>query len=130
MFWSGQSLEDLYNGLSRAKTITMAALFVAAMREWKRSVEGNIRALGGIDRAAAKAAFGAFPDDKRYTKNQIQFVTLIIDELTDRGVVEAGRVYESPYDAVAPEGPEAIFVEADLDRIFGTVARLAQSANP
>ena len=26
----------------------MAALFVAAMREWKRSVEGNIRALGGI----------------------------------------------------------------------------------
>jgi hypothetical protein len=45
-------------------------------------------------------------------------------------VVEAGRVYESPYDAVAPEGPEAIFVEADLERIFGTVARLAQSANP
>ena len=26
----------------------MAALFVAAMREWKRSVEGSIRALGGI----------------------------------------------------------------------------------
>ena len=48
MFWSGQSLDELYNGLSRAKTITMAALFVAAMREWKRSVEGNIRALGGI----------------------------------------------------------------------------------
>jgi biopolymer transport protein TolQ len=48
MFWSGQSLDELYAGLSRAKTITMAALFVAAMREWKRSVEGNIRALGGI----------------------------------------------------------------------------------
>ena len=26
----------------------MVSLFVAAMREWKRSVEGNIRALGGI----------------------------------------------------------------------------------
>ncbi len=48
MFWSGQSLDELYTGLSRAKPITMAALFVAAMREWKRSVEGNIRALGGI----------------------------------------------------------------------------------
>jgi biopolymer transport protein TolQ len=47
-FWSGQSLDELYNGLSRGPTITMAALFVAAMREWKRSVEGNIRALGGI----------------------------------------------------------------------------------
>ena len=89
-----------------------------------------IRSIVGLDRAAAKAAFADFLDDKRYTKNQIQFVALIIDELTDRGVVEAGRVYESPYDAVAPEGPEAIFVEADLERIFGTVARLAQSANP
>ncbi len=47
-FWSGQSLDELYNGLSRGHSITMAALFVAAMREWKRSVEGNIRALGGI----------------------------------------------------------------------------------
>src|SRR5262249_31746771 len=44
LFWSGQSLDELYTALSRAKTIAMAALFVAAMREWKRSVEGNIRA--------------------------------------------------------------------------------------
>jgi biopolymer transport protein TolQ len=48
MFWSGQSLEELYTALSRGQTIAIAALFVAAMREWKRSVEGNIRALGGI----------------------------------------------------------------------------------
>ena len=48
LFWSGQSLEELYAGLSRGRTLAMAALFVAAMREWKRSVEGNIRALGGI----------------------------------------------------------------------------------
>jgi biopolymer transport protein TolQ len=47
-FWSGQSLDELYGGLSRGRTITMSALFVAAMREWKRSVEGNIRAMGGI----------------------------------------------------------------------------------
>jgi biopolymer transport protein TolQ len=48
LFWSGQSLEELYATLARDRTQTMAALFVAAMREWKRSVEGNIRALGGI----------------------------------------------------------------------------------
>jgi biopolymer transport protein TolQ len=48
VFWSGQSLEELYGGLARGRTFSMAALFVAAMREWKRSVEGNIRALGGI----------------------------------------------------------------------------------
>jgi biopolymer transport protein TolQ len=48
LFWSGQSLDELYTGLARDRTISMGALFVAAMREWKRSVEGNIRALGGI----------------------------------------------------------------------------------
>jgi len=54
MFWSGQSLDELYTALSRTKPITMAALFVAAMREWKRSVEGNIRALGGIQMRVEK----------------------------------------------------------------------------
>jgi biopolymer transport protein TolQ len=34
MFWSGQSLDELYTGLSHGRTIAMAALFVAAMREW------------------------------------------------------------------------------------------------
>ncbi|MEQ1616324.1 MAG: protein TolQ [Hyphomicrobiaceae bacterium] len=54
LFWSGQSLEELYTGLSRGRTIAMAALFVAAMREWKRSVEGNIRAMGGIQMRVEK----------------------------------------------------------------------------
>lgn len=53
-FWSGQSLDELYTALSRGHTISMAALFVAAMREWKRSVEGNIRALGGIQMRVEK----------------------------------------------------------------------------
>ena len=48
LFWSGQSLDELYNGLSRGQPIAMGALFVAAMREWKRSMEGNSRHMGGI----------------------------------------------------------------------------------
>jgi type I restriction enzyme R subunit len=88
-----------------------------------------IRSLVGLDRAAAKAAFADFLDDKRYSRNQIHFMNLIIDELTDRGVVEARRVYESPYDSVAPEGPEAMFVEADLDRIFLTLQTLVDGAS-
>lgn len=54
LFWSGQSLDELYATLSRGKTIAIAALFVAAMREWKRSVEGQIRALGGIQMRVEK----------------------------------------------------------------------------
>jgi biopolymer transport protein TolQ len=41
VFWSGQSLEELYQALSQRRNTGMAALFVAAMREWKRSIERN-----------------------------------------------------------------------------------------
>jgi len=47
-FWSGQSLEELYRSLSSRPTHSMAALFVAAMREWKRSFEGSTRSFAGL----------------------------------------------------------------------------------
>ena len=39
VFWSGTSLEELYASLSNAPTAGMSTLFVAAMREWKRSFQ-------------------------------------------------------------------------------------------
>ncbi len=48
VFWSGQSLEELYRSLSARPTHSMAALFIAAMREWKRSLEGQARSFGGL----------------------------------------------------------------------------------
>src|SRR5262249_18461960 len=47
-FWSGQSLEELYRSLSTRPEHSMAALFVAAMREWKRSLEGQARSFAGL----------------------------------------------------------------------------------
>ena len=48
IFWSGQSLEELYLTLSSQSNTGAAALFVAAMREWKRSFQqaaGSFRGL-------------------------------------------------------------------------------------
>ncbi len=39
IFWSGTSLEELYATLTARPTSGMASLFVAAMHEWKRSVQ-------------------------------------------------------------------------------------------
>src|SRR5258707_2634073 len=47
-FWSGQSLEELYRNLSAKPSHSMAALFVAAMREWKRSLDGQARSFAGL----------------------------------------------------------------------------------
>jgi biopolymer transport protein TolQ len=47
-FWSGQSLEELYRSIASKPNHAMAALFVAAMREWKRSFEGQPRSFAGL----------------------------------------------------------------------------------
>ncbi|MCW5717865.1 MAG: protein TolQ [Bauldia sp.] len=48
VFWSGQSLEDLFRSLQGRTTTTMAAVFVAAMREWKRSFEAGAKSPIGL----------------------------------------------------------------------------------
>ncbi|MBB3385690.1 MULTISPECIES: protein TolQ [Rhizobium] len=55
VFWSGQSLEELYRTLSERNNTGLGAIFVAAMREWKKSFERGARSPIGlqmrIDRA-------------------------------------------------------------------------------
>ena len=48
VFWSGSSLEDLYQSLSHDQPRGMGALFVAAMREWKRSFSNAASAFMGL----------------------------------------------------------------------------------
>jgi len=48
VFWSGQSLEELYRTHQAKPSNSMAALFVAAMQEWKRSFTGQQRSFAGL----------------------------------------------------------------------------------
>jgi biopolymer transport protein TolQ len=48
VFWSGQSLEELYQMLVDRPAGAMAAVFVAAMREWKRAVENPGRSFANL----------------------------------------------------------------------------------
>ena len=48
VFWSGQSLEELYRSLQSRPATGLAAVFVAAMREWKRSFEGSGRSFQSL----------------------------------------------------------------------------------
>ena len=48
LFWSGQSLEELYRSLTGRTPTAMASVFVAAMREWKRSFESGARSPIGL----------------------------------------------------------------------------------
>lgn len=47
-FWSGQSLDELYRSLANKSSDGFAALFVAAMAEWRRAFEGSGRAFASL----------------------------------------------------------------------------------
>ena len=87
-----------------------------------------IRSLVGLDRAAAKDLFVEFLDDGTATATQIEFVNLIIDDLTEHGIVDPGRIYKSPYKDIAPTGPEGIFEETEVDRIVTVLAKVRATA--
>ena len=55
VFWSGQSLEELYRTLSDKKSSGMSAIFVSAMREWKKSFERGAKSPMGLQMRIDKA---------------------------------------------------------------------------
>ncbi len=58
LFWSGQSLDELYQQVAPKADHPMAAIFVAALREWRRGFEGgNLResAVAGVKERIEKA---------------------------------------------------------------------------
>ena len=77
-----------------------------------------------LDQAAAKRLFATFLDDKHYSRNQIEFVNLVIDYLTEHGTIHPRRIYESPFTSVAPQSPDTLFPAPDLNEFFTTVQHL------
>ncbi|WP_419951396.1 protein TolQ [Methylobacterium sp.] len=53
-FWSGRSLEELYRSFNDRPATNLGALFVAAMREWKRSFGGSGRQIQSLSQRIDK----------------------------------------------------------------------------
>jgi type I restriction enzyme, R subunit len=74
-----------------------------------------IRSLVGLDREAAKQAFGDFISGSPLSASQIEFINLIIDHLTYHGIMEASLLYESPFTDINAQGPEGIFSSSQVN---------------
>jgi type I restriction enzyme R subunit len=90
-----------------------------------------VRSLVGMDRNAAKDALAAFLAGRTLSANQIEFVNLVVDHLTEHGVVSPERLYGSPFTDLMPRGPEGLFTSAELDelmRVLDAVRATAMAA--
>lgn len=77
IFWSGQSLEELYRTLSDRKTTGMGAIFVAAMREWKKSFEKGAKTPLGLQTRIDKAMDLALTREMERLEGRLGFLATI-----------------------------------------------------
>lgn len=87
-----------------------------------------IRSLVGLDREAAKQAFGAFLSGSTATANQIEFINLIIDHLTHHGIMEPDLLYESPFTDINAQGPEGVFTPSQVDNLVSVLEQIRMAA--
>ena len=75
---------------------------------------------------AAKEAFAGFLTGQAFTSNQIEFVNLIIDHLTEKGAMEARLLYETPYTDFSPLGVDGLFNPNDVTELFSILEEIRE----
>lgn len=87
-----------------------------------------IRSLVGLDHETAKQAFSQFISGTAVSASQIEFINLVVNYLTENGIMEADRLYESPFTDINPQGPEGVFQSAQVDSIVNVLTEIKQRA--
>ena len=78
--------------------------------------------------AAVAEAFSGFISDSGATADQIEFIEMVIEHLTEKGVMDPGLLYESPFIDVAPEGPQQVFDFEKTKKLVEVIRGLNESA--
>jgi len=87
-----------------------------------------VRSLVGLDHEAAMQAFSEFISETTATPNQIEFVKLIVQELTQNGLMEPDRLWEQPYTNLHTEGPLGIFPQAKVTKMVEVLNMIRERA--
>ena len=90
-----------------------------------------VRSLVGLDRAAAEEAFAAKIAFGGLNAAQMEFLTMVIDELTRRGEMQPSRLYQSPYEDKAATRIDFVFPNEDeADAVVNVLHDIERSAAP
>ncbi len=96
--------------------------------EQNRGLGIFIRSLVGLDRETAKQAFTQFVAGTTATASQLEFIDLMVQYLTENGVMDAARLYESPFTDISQQRPEAVFPAAKVTELVQVLDNIRQRA--
>lgn len=119
-------IEQLSQLLLSAGVADRAQIEKAA--ELGRGLGRFIRSLVGLERAAVVEAFSTFIAEGYASADQIEFIELVIEHLTEKGVMDPKMLYTSPFTDVAPSGPEQVFDLKRTDRLIEVIEGFNASA--
>ena len=77
VFWSGQSLEELYQQMQERPSVGLGAVFVAAMKEWKRSHEQNASSFLGMQQRMDKVLDVAISRESDTLEKRLGFLATV-----------------------------------------------------
>jgi biopolymer transport protein TolQ len=80
VFWSGRSLDDLYQQFSSTADHPMAAVFISALREWRRAFEGGApreTVLAGVKERIDKAMSVTITRETDGIERQLGFLATV-----------------------------------------------------
>ncbi|QXJ22443.1 DEAD/DEAH box helicase family protein [Actinomadura graeca] len=89
-----------------------------------------LRSLTGLEYEAAAAAFDRFQRGKNLSASQLHFLQLLIRYLAKNGIVDTDALYEPPFTAHAPGGPEDLFTEEEVTSIVDVLDFVRSTAVP
>jgi type I restriction enzyme R subunit len=87
-----------------------------------------IRRIIGLDRRAAKAAFGEFLESGTFNADQIRFIDQIVEHLARNGVMDVGVLYEPPFTDMHSQGLDGILPE-HADKIVSIIQHVNTNAD-
>lgn len=87
-----------------------------------------VRSLVGLDREAAKQALSELIANENLSANQIEFMNMVIDYLTEHGVMEPKALYESPFTDINPLGPDGLFSNEIVDGLLAFLRNVRERA--
>ena len=121
-------LEELERMLFESGEVGSREEFDACFGE-QESLGLFIRKLVGLDREAAKKAFGHYLDTTTFDSRQIQFINQVVDYLTQNGVLDPRMLFQHPFTNLSPDGPVSLFAEEDASKIVAIIREIGSNAS-